>query len=250
MIPFHNHPINGSGRLYCFLLIAAPLLLQAGCAHNYKPADGIDFSLYSDGPLPPETSAWLGQGEQSKITPPIAAEAALVKGANRRERLFRGMGYIWKRFAYDRGYNQYMLKRTAGELFDSNILGGCSDFALVESVFFRALGIPARLVVTANTDWIAAYRFNPLSMTSGHTFVEVYLEDRWHLVDSTFRILHSGYDAGRPYYPHNEIFCRRGRDFPDMGIRNVEQLDEVMRDCIRNYTIGSYKEPSYEKQKI
>lgn len=224
--------------------------MLCGCAHSRTPAESVDFSLYKDGPLPPEAALWLAPGGQSGITPGIAAEAALITGQTRRERLFKGMAYVWRRFAYDRGFNDKMFSRDSNELFTSNVLGGCSDFALAEAVFFRALGIPARLVITANIDWIEAYRFNEFSMTTGHTFVEVFLEDRWHLLDSTFRFLHSGYDPSSPFYPRKEFFCGRGADFWGLGIRDVDQLNVVMKECIRKYADGSYREPVYDKEDI
>lgn len=66
----------------------------------------------------------------------------------------------------------------------------------MEIALFRALSIPSRMVVTCNVDWIELFKRDDLSLSEGHSFIEVFLEDRWHLVDSTYRVLFSGYDPG------------------------------------------------------
>ncbi len=91
---------------------------------------------------------WLEGGAQSTVTPRIVEEAKGISGKNRRERLFRAMVHVWRSFSYDGWLNAEAFHRTADELFESRILGGCSDFALVEIALFRALGIPSRMVVT------------------------------------------------------------------------------------------------------
>lgn len=235
--------------LLLFACIVASLL-YTGCAHNYEPAETIDFSDYQDGPLSALVEGSLTSPSQSAMTDPILSEASSIKGNSRRERLYRGMSYIWKRFGYDRAYNNKMFSRTAGELFKSNVLGGCSDYALAEATFFRALGIPSRLVITANVDWVDSYRNNPMSMTTGHTFVEVYLEDRWHLVNSTYRVLYSDYNPDSLFFPGNEIFCRRAEDFWSAGIQSINDLDRLLLDCIKDYKDGSYVKPSYTEDKI
>ena len=233
--------------LYTKLIFVS--LLTFGCAPSLGTPFPFDFTGYQDGPIPEEAARWLNGGAQSAITPRIAAEAREISGGNRRERLFRAMQHAWRTFSYDGWRNTDAFQRTADELFEGRVLGGCSDFALVEIALFRALGVPSRMVITANVDWIYEYSVDRLAMAEGHSFIEVFLEDRWYLVDSTYRWFFSDYDPGLPSFPHGEYFCRRGNDFWDMGIHSVRELEQRLVDLALNYE-HDFEEPSYPKYPI
>jgi transglutaminase-like putative cysteine protease len=225
------------------------IFLFSGCAHRVDSRYPFDFEKHHDLRLPADVAYWLKGGEQSVITPRIEAEAKKIYGKNRRERLFRAMRHVWEYFSYDRWLNTLKFTRTADELYENRVLGGCSDFALAEIVMFRALGIPSRMVVTANVDWIYQYRQDDLAMAEGHSFIEVFLEDRWYLVDSTYRWLFSDYVPGRPSYPHGEYFCRRGKDFWDMGLKDGGDLERELGERALSYP-GDFKDPGYPKYPI
>lgn len=220
-----------------------------GCAPLGPPLPWTDFDTYIDGPIPDEVRVWLNSGDQSNLSEKIILEAATISGGNRREKLYRAMDYIWRTFSYDNWLNTEAFQRTAEEIFEDRKLGGCSDFALVEMTFFRAVGIPSRLVMTANVDWIFEYQRNDESMSEGHSFIEVFLEDKWYLVDSTYRWLFSDYELKSPFYPHGEYLCKKGKDFWDIGIRNIADLNSVMRRFAEDYTV-EFVEPSYGRQPI
>ena len=86
-------------------------------------------------------------------------------------------------------------------------------------------------------------------MSEGHSFIEVFLEDRWYLVDSTYRWIFSNYEPDSLFYPHGEYFVGRGRDFWDMGITEVDKLNNVLRDLAEKYR-GEFIEPQYQRQPI
>ncbi len=234
------------------LLIATAffsVFLFSGCAHLVDTGYPFDFGRFNDSPLPEDVLVWLKGGGQSTVTPRIEAEAKKISGKTRRERLFKAMRYMWQYFTYDRWFKTQAFMRTADELYESRVLGGCSDYALAQITLFRAVRIPARMVVTANVDWIYQYLKNPLTMTEGHSFIEVFLEDRWYLVDSTYRYFFSEYDPGLPSYPHGEYFCKRGIDFWDIGIKSLEDMDRILRGLALNYR-GHFEEPAYPKYPI
>ena len=235
-------------RLFYQIIVFSSLLFT-GCAPMLGTIFPFDFTNFRDEQIPDDVAVYLEDGEQSAITPRIAKEAKRISGKNRRERLYRAMLYIWKTFSYDRWLNTESFRRTADELFESGILGGCSDFALVEIALFRAVGIPSRIVITANVDWIYQYHHDELAMSEGHSFIEVFLEDRWYLVDSTYRWFFSDYDPSSPSYPHGEFFCKRGKDFWDMGIKDVDDLDRILRELALNYK-GEFMESSYPRHPI
>ena len=233
---------TGWPRLAAILI---PILIS-GCAYCPGGRYPFDFNKFHDTPLTPDVSAWLMGGEQGRITPRIRAMAAEIRGRNRRERLYKAMRKIWQVFTYDGWLNEVKFSRTADELYKSRVLGGCSDFALVEITLFRAVGIPARMILTANVDWMAKRKKDELVPVEGHSFIEVFLEDRWYLVDSTYRWLYSAYDPERSGFPHGEIFCMRGRDFWDMGLRNTRHLQKLLGAFALAYK-GDYHEPRYPK---
>ena len=226
-----------------------PVFLLCGCAHLADIGYPFDFTRFDDSPLPEDVIVWLKGGKQSAVTPRIEAEAKKIPGKTRRERLFKAMRYMWHYFTYDRWLKTQAFMRTADELYESRVLGGCSDYALAQITLFRAVGIPARMVVTANVDWIYQYLKNPLTMTEGHSFIEVFLEDRWYLVDSTYRYFFSEYDPEMPSYPHGEYLCKKGVDFWDIGLKSLDDMDRILREVALSYR-GDFKEPAYPKDPI
>ena len=238
--------IVNSGKILSILGPLISSLIFFGCMTFYDIQSGIDFSPFKDEPIPEDVKPWLEGGEQSRMTASILEAAGNISGSKRRERLHHAMDYIWRNFSSDAWFNSLAFSRTAGEILKDKKLGGCSDFALVQITLFRAVGIPSRMVITANVDWMINSRSNPLSMNEGHSFIEVYLEDKWHLVDTTYRWLFSDYDLNNKSYPHGEYFCKRGRDFWDMNIRNVLDSNKILKNQALKYD-GNYETPLYEK---
>jgi len=204
-----------------------------------------DFSRFRDRALPAETARWLMPGPQSQANDLILQASRKIDGRNRRERLYQAVEYVWTNFRYDNWLNDQMFQRTAARMFEDGILGGCSDFALVMVALFRAVGIPARLVLTANADWLKKYRANPLAIVNGHVFIEVFLEDHWHLADPTYRKLFIGYEIANPFYPRGELFCLRGVDYWSLGLESVEQLNRTYARITASSIPERYRDPNY-----
>ena len=250
LISFQN--LKDGSRVYIYPVAVLFLLFLfhlTGCA-TYYPKDFVDFSKFQDSPLPHNAAPWLNSGSQTLLTPRIKALASQLSAETRRERLYNAVQYIWTNMRYDRWLNSQMFTRTADQLFQDKVLGGCSDFALVKVTLFRALKIPARLVITANVDWMLRYQKDPLFLTTGHAFIEVYLEDRWYLVDSTYRFLFSDYDAALKNYPRREYLCVKGIDYWEMGFTTVATFIEVAGELATGFQEDMYKDPDYPQQKI
>ncbi len=236
-----------SSAIFYFII----LLCLVSCAAPMRPLyQLIDFTQFQDSLISSEVSVWLEDGKQSRITPEIAAVASQISGSNRRERLYKAVDYIWKNFQYDDWYNDKAFVRTADQLFKERRLGGCSDYALAKVTLFRALGIPARLVLTANVDWMLTYPKNDLLISTGHIFIEAFLENKWHLVDSTYRFLFLDYNSTLLSYPRREYFCLRGKDYWESGITNLSELDEILRNKAMVFHKELYADPSYDKINI
>ena len=239
-----NRPDHLRAAFNFILIFAGFFVFMTGCLSGDKMKAGL--ASLPDRSIPEEMLPWLEAGRQSEITPGILAEARHITGASRRERLFKAKQHLLACFTYDPHLNSIAFEKSAGDLFAGKVLGGCSDFALVEVTFYRAVGIPARLVLSANVDWMLQYPADPLVLPEGHCFVEVFLENRWYLVDPTFRWLFSVYDPESPHLPHGEYFFKRGKDFWDMGINDIRSFDQQLKSFCRRFQ-GDYTAPGYPK---
>ncbi|MBE0584191.1 MAG: transglutaminase domain-containing protein [Desulfofustis sp.] len=238
--------------LHRFLPALLVILLATGCSPSWLSHQANLFFLYNgpDQPLTEETRTYLRGASQSEITSAIKAIALQIEADTRRERMLKAIDYLWSHFSYDNREAHLSFTRTADELFQSKVLGGCSDFALVQSVLFRALAIPARLVVTADVEWMEKYKENNLFMTRGHVFIEVYLENRWYLVDTAYRTIYLDYQLGRKSYPRNQFFCFRGTDYWDIGIKTVADVDRLLRAIALAFNPQQYRDPVYTEETI
>jgi transglutaminase-like putative cysteine protease len=240
---------NCPGRYFLFRAVFFIILLFVASCVSIQDSTSShpDFSFFQDKAFNEETASWLNEGAQSRITPAIAEASFQINGLTRRERLYKAVDYVWKNFSFNNWYSDKAFALTADELFRSRKLGGCSDFALVSAALFRSEGIPSRLVITANVDWMTAFQKNDLLITTGHVFIETYLEDKWHLVDPTNRLLFEGYDETQKCYPNGEYLCLRGTDYWDMGVTGVSDLNAALRKEAIDFKTEKYIEPGYKQ---
>lgn len=135
-----------------------------------------------------------------------------------------------ERFVFDPWQPDAHLRQRADELIASPGVGGCGAYALVEVAMVRALGLPARLVLTADADWLRRYQADGLSVISGHAFVEVEeAAGRWLLLDPIFQVLYEHYRPGQPFYPG----C------PGANSGNVRRPSTGLRPwCLRRSAVG------------
>ncbi|MFO8063716.1 MAG: transglutaminase domain-containing protein [Spirochaetia bacterium] len=89
---------------------------------------------------------------------------------------------------------------SAAQILTTPVTGGCTTFATAFATLARAKGIPAVVVDSARLKWIKeGSRID--TMVYGHFWVEVYIEDEWHLVDSTAGVLYENYDRSNWFLP-------------------------------------------------
>lgn len=215
--------------------VLAFMLLASGCAPGARLA-----------PLAPRLAPPATPGDaalvspQTPPTPAIIQAARAIPGKTDLERLKNAMQYVGEHLAYDASGNATQFDRTAAQIFTDRTLGGCSEFALAQLALVRAMGFPARLVLTMNAKWVERNRENPLSVPNGHSFVEVWTGSRWLLIDPTYFSV-SDCPAG-PYLPGNEIVLKRTLDFWDAGLTSVEKANAFLRQAATNHT-GTYRSP-------
>ncbi len=221
------------------------LYFLTGCtAINISKLHSQDYLGYKDHPLSTKETFWLKEGPQSKITPKIWQASSKINGKNRRELLYDAVDYIQYHFQYDNWYLDKAFTRTADDIFNAGVMGGCSDYALAHLALFRALKIPSRLILTVNMDWISAYKNNDLVIPYGHVFMEVYLEKDWYLIDPTYRLIYHGYDPESKSFPRKEYFVIRARDYWDVDIRNLSDVVQIFQRLALNFKSDQYDLPS------
>jgi hypothetical protein len=112
----------------------------------------------------------------------------------------------------------------------------CTDLARVGCVLFQVAGLPARILVTANTNF--AY--------CGHQVAEVYFDEAWHVADLNEGLLypHSAWEihnkpgliAGKP---EGYIFFAPGEQYQSVGISNY-YVDESENYSYETSRVNDY----------
>lgn len=185
------------------------------------------------------TEAWLNAQEHNaqqlaalRCDPPAKIQKMAQRIRQTRhtdlERMRLALGLLVQEFAYDPAYASKQFTRTAEELFESRILGGCSDYALAGLALFRAMGYPCMLVVTVSSKWLERRKETPLAVGYGHSFIEVLFEGRWHLADPNHFTLYDNYAPHEHFYPHKELFMARGYDFRELGLDSIAAAQAML----------------------
>jgi hypothetical protein len=154
----------------------------------------------------------------------------------------------WFRRSTVRGGRRFFLKRDASLLFEDRNLSGCIDVATLFASFTRALKIPTVFVHGVDHEWAKRIRAYGVGLTpsyKGHTFLEVYADDSWYLVDPTAGWLYAGYDPTTETLPDGYVVQYKGSDMWGFGIRDRGDLGDAMRDFANTYSEENYKPPDY-----
>lgn len=100
--------------------------------------------------------------------------------------------------------------RDFDEILKSGYLISCADTAVVFGALARAAGVPAVWVKAMDADWVRAYRNGTAKTWVGHVFVEVYLRDKWALVDVSQSMIYDDYDPKSHLLPGNRYAYDKG----------------------------------------
>ena len=231
-----------------WMVVVAVALGMSGCGWGAR--SGVAPFLYLDRNLPGKVSLWCQTGPQTRVTPVVEKIVKQIEKGNRREKLYQVAAWARSRLKYESWYLEQAFTRTADELLVSGILGSCSDYALAQVALLRALGVPAALVLTVNTDWVAAYQHNDLAIPRGHVFVEVFLERAWFLWDPAYFTLYSGYIPSNKHYPRKEYFMARARDFVDVGLCTMADVVSLYKTFADQFNPDGYRVPHYRAVKL
>ena len=169
------------------------------------PATSCDRINYS------EPKAYLSLDEHFGNKEHIAAVAGGLGGKTPEEKLVAIYQWVHSHLTYkaDAPYEW----RNFDRLVNDGNYGGCADHSVVFGALARACGIPTVWVKTLDVDWIREFRATGKEGGwDGHVFLEVFLHDRWVLLDDVQMVLYQDYDPRLRILPGNRLAYDKGGD--------------------------------------
>jgi hypothetical protein len=200
-------------RLYKYLL---PLLLCAtfiqaaepetpGKGGDEVPMPSFDRIDYSN----PKAYLFLNDKMGSRDLIMLAAKT--IEGSTPEKTLLAIHNWIESRFSYKADY--FSEWRTFDQMLVDGQQGGCAQYSVLFGSLARACGIPTVWVKTLDADWIRGFRTKGTEGSwNGHVFLEVFIHDRWMLLDDTQLILYEDYDPKMRILPGNRYAYDKGGD--------------------------------------
>jgi transglutaminase-like putative cysteine protease len=215
----------------------------------YQPAFEIDYT---------HPEQYLTNGEQTSISSPEALDLLRSdeKSIVHLQQIFRWLKNEFE--PYSAGGKTIGVV-TTDQLLEERRLGGCNDHGLVYAAAVRELGYPAVMVFTASIAWMELHQAGEAEQHIGHVFVEVYLNGRWVLIDSTNGwYVDEGYDPSDPVIPlkgsiagsSEEVYgfyvTHKGIDQWDLGIYSPQDRFVMMEEAADEVDLESIKYPVYD----
>ena len=141
----------------------------------------------------------------------IMMAAKTIEGSTPEKKLLAIHHWIESRFSYKADYfNDW---RTFDQMLVDGLQGGCAQYSVLFGSLTRACGIPTVWVKTLDADWIRGFRTKGTEGSwNGHVFLEIFIHDRWMLLDDTQLVLYEDYDPKTRILPGNRYAYDKGGD--------------------------------------
>jgi transglutaminase-like putative cysteine protease len=216
---------------------------------SYQAAFDIDYAN-------PQQN--LEQGEQSQISDPTVLDSLRTQeqSMDQLDKIYR---WLHSEFTPNNNGGRSIGTVTVDQLLVERQLGGCHDYALIFAAVARHFGYPAVMADTYSIVWIKQFQAGEQDGYIGHVFVEVYVADKWVLVDPTNGwYLEGSYDPADPVIPlkgriagsSDEIYGfyvdRKGTDTWGYGITSPSELKKAMRELAGQLDLDAIVYPEYE----
>lgn len=150
----------------------------------------------------------------------------------RSEKIRCVLALLEKNYTYDQRESVHAAARSADELVRGRILGDCTDYAVVGAALLRSAGVPARMVLATDANWIHAFARDPSVAPEGHAMLEVVGDQGRQWVNPSWGRIHEADETGG--LPEGYVWSSAGQDCWDMGIRNVDDLRQMLLETARN----------------
>ena len=202
---------------------------------------------------------YLASGSQSKLNERYfneINEQIVIEGND-----VKGVGTIfgWKQSYFDTysAGGRFIGKITVNQIMEKKALSGCHDHGLVLVSILRKYGFPAIMVDAAGIQWALDYSGGKREGFSGHVFAEVYVKDRWILIDSTSGRYIENYDPDNPVIPiTNSVEGKgyfalfKGLDPEGYGINSNEELTGYLEAFAKEIKSIKTHAPPYKIKKL
>jgi len=152
---------------------------------------GIDYS---------DLDKYLIPGEQSDLKDIYLEEirAAVGTPEDNIDNILEVCQWINQHFEFEDAGGAMAGKNTVDELYEIKTFYGCHSLALIISSVLREFGFPAIMIETADVQWGYNYHEGNTQNFSGHVMSEVYVEDKWILLDNNGSYIEE-YDSNNPF---------------------------------------------------
>lgn len=225
------------------------LILIFNLTVNFKTAESAEttgvFKGYFNNVDYSKPEIYTISGEQTKITKEIQDIAD--KFNNNRDISTIKEIYQWMRKELKYGEGE-KFRRTSEEIFESRVVTGCTDNGLAFIALTRAKGIPSVFIQTGRIDWIEKLVKNSpdAGYITGHILVEVFIDGKWYLVDSTSGKLFINYDRNNLSLCDGYYVFAKSIEVWDSGVKNESENHGAMTLVFKNFDIKKYINPKYE----
>jgi len=234
---------------YCWIAIAVVLLLackreQEGdiipdCdldMEQYDFAFGIDYDQPEKYLIPGDMSeiddtSWADIREEIKI------DSLNLDG------ILTVCHWMNRNFRFENAGGANIGSYQVNDLIESRTFYGCHSAALLISSVLRKLGYPVVMIETASILWAYEFVAETNQGMAGHVMSEVYVDDRWILVDNNATCV-PDYDCLNPfintqstdfYYNRDGLFViAKGVDIWGYGVQSHEDTHDLMINFAHN----------------
>jgi len=168
------------------------------------------------------------------------------------------ISWIRKNFDTYKGGGMMVAKQSAQEIYDSRKLSGCNDWGILLSAILRNQGFPVVFLNAAGIAWAKTYKKSPITSFSGHVFLEIYINEKWIVMDSVTSEYIDDYDMNDPVIPipkknadeKGYFVYQKGLDHWTMGIRSIQDSKKIMREFALNYPLDQISIKSKKIKKV
>ncbi len=205
---------------------------------NYDFSFGIEYD---------KPEKYLIPGEQSDLEETYFEELTTIFGTTEKtiSTIMNICNWFNQSFSFSDEGGNMIGKKTVNELYKDKIYYGCHSAALVISSILREFGFPSVMIETASIDWAYDYNDNPNQGFRGHVMTEVYVEDKWILLDNNCQYVED-YNCMNPFIPaagnnYQGLFVyAKGIDIWDYGVKDASDTHNMMINFADN--LGCFEE--------
>jgi hypothetical protein len=212
-------PERGNEKEEHFMTTYKSLLLILSYAAFIQAAEtAAPGKVRDDAPMPsferidyskPQDYLFLNDNMGSRER--IMKAAAQIEGETPEKKLVSIHNWLESNVSYKADY--FSEWRTFDQMLDDKTQGGCAHYSVLFGSLARACGIPTVWVKTLDAEWIRGFRTKGKEGSwNGHVFLEIYIHDRWMLLDDTQLILYKDYDTKTRILPGNRYAYDKGGD--------------------------------------